>query len=179
MFKIKVSKEIIDHCENQLNQYNFGKRSTANGNREQQLTGLIGQSTIQHLFGLPLIDGSKGCDEGTDIVINGYKIDIKTMGRTTEVRPDFVNNFIALQAKFDTDIYIFCSFHKLQKELTVCGFCTKEHFFKKADFFKKGTTRTRSDKSSFTLFADLYEIKNTDLMPVNSFEELNNQLHSL
>jgi len=68
-----------------LTTHNFGHRYTANGNYEQQLTGIIGQSVVMEIFGLGFIDGSSGFDHGVDIYFEGLKIDVKTMGRTTDV----------------------------------------------------------------------------------------------
>lgn len=108
MFNIKVKKDIIDHCTNQINNFNFGRRGYADGTKAQQLTGIIGQSVLMELFDIGLIDGSLGFDYGVDIIYNGKIIDVKTMGRTTNVRNYYVNNFLAIQLKYNTDIYIFC-----------------------------------------------------------------------
>lgn len=172
MFKIPVPSRIIDHCKNQISKYNFGQRRIANGTPEQQLTGIIGQCVIMQLFGLDLIDGSTGCDDGTDISYKGLSVDVKTMGRTTDVRTYYVNNFLALQIKFNTDLYIFCSLNKVNNELTVCGWLPKIEFKQKAKFYPQGTYRTRSDGSKFRTFADLYEIPNSELNNVDSFDEL-------
>ncbi|MEQ3796393.1 hypothetical protein AAFP94_14490 [Flavobacteriaceae bacterium MJ-SS4] len=83
MFTIKVKEELIEYCKKQISNYNFGKRSQANGTPEQQLTGIIGQSVVMELFGLEKVDGRYGFDEGVDLVFNNKKIDVKTMGRTT------------------------------------------------------------------------------------------------
>jgi hypothetical protein len=93
MFKIQVSDSVIDHCKKQIANYNFGQRHTANGNPEQQLTGIIGQSVVMNLFGLENVNGEDGFDDGVDILFNNKKIDIKTMGRTTDVRRNYTNNF--------------------------------------------------------------------------------------
>lgn len=113
MFKVKVSQQLKTYCEQQGQIYNLGQRYTANGNPEQQLTGIIGQSVVMELFGEKWFDGKNGFDSGVDLVYANKKIDIKTMGRTTDVRKDYTNNFLALQDYFDTDIYIFCSYHKI------------------------------------------------------------------
>ncbi len=130
------------------------------------------------LLGFGYIDGSTGFDNGADIIYNNIIIDIKTMGRTTEVRDYYVNNFLAIQFKYNTDIYIFCSFNKINYNLTICGWISKNDFTKKAKLFKKGTKRFRSDGSSFNTFHDLYEINNSDLNNINNIEdfiiELNN-----
>ncbi len=178
MFVVKVKPEIIQHCQSQLEHYNFGQRSVANGNHEQQLTGIIGQCVVMEMFGQGYIDGSTGCDNGTDIDVMGYSVDVKTMGRTTDVRMNYVNNFIALQLKFSTQLFIFCSYHKIKKELTVCGWIPKVEFLEKASFFPKGSIRTRFDGSTFQTFADLYEIRNDLLNDVNSPESLKAQINN-
>lgn len=106
MIKILVSQHIISHCQQEISKHNFGKRFTANGTKEQQLTGIIGQSVVMNLFGLGLVDGGSGFDDGVDLVFDNKKIDVKTMGRTTDVRSSYTNNFLKLQDYFNTDIYI-------------------------------------------------------------------------
>ena len=99
MFKIQVRKELIDHCSLQVEQYNFGQRGYADGTKDQQLTGVIGQSQIAELFGEPWVTGEGGFDDGQDLLYKGLVIDVKTMGRTTDVRPYYVNNFVGLQKR--------------------------------------------------------------------------------
>lgn len=172
MFKIKVKDEILKHCQTQIEKYEFGKRCVANGNKEQQLTGIIGQSVVMEMFGQGYVDGSTGFDGGTDISFGGCSIDVKTMGRTTDVRYNYVNNFIALQQSLNTDIFIFCSYNKTNQELTVCGWIPKAEFLNKASFFPKGSTRYRNNGTSFQTFADLFEISNDLIYDVDSSEML-------
>ncbi len=176
MFDIYVSDEIIAYSKSLLKKYNFGKRGVADGNYSEQLTGLIGQCTIQKLLGLPLMTGEKGFDDGEDFVFAGKIIDVKTMGRTTAVRPYYVNNFIGLQKDYNTDIYIFCSLNKRNNILTVCGWVTKKQLFDRAQFYKKGAKRFRSDGSFFETKADLYEIKNELLNKVHSLNNLKKEI---
>ena len=102
---------------------------------------------------------------------------MKTMGRTTKVRRNYTNNFLKLQDYFKTDAYIFCSYHKKTQELTICGWISKKAFQQKRQFYPKGSTRTRTDSSTFKTFANLYEIDNVQLNDVSSFEDLKTQLH--
>lgn len=156
--------------------HNFGNRHTANGNQEQQSTGIIGQSAVMQAFGLGWVNGAGGFDDGVDLMINSKKVDVKTMGRTTDVKRNYTNNFLKLQDHYDTEIYIFCSYHKLKKEVTVCGWIDKQNFSVYRKLFPKGTTRTRTDGTNFTTFSDLYEIANIHLNDVNSIEDLRLQI---
>ena len=176
MFTVAVEHTLIEHCKTVLAKHNFGKRFTANGTKEQQLTGIIGQSVVMNFFDQGFVDGSSGFDEGVDLVFSNKTIDVKTMGRTTSVKPGYTNNFLKLQDYFKTDIYIFCSYNKKKQVLTVCGWISKDDFIKKRRFYPKGSIRTRFDKTTFTTFADLYEIDNTDLNNVNSVSDLKRQL---
>ena len=172
MFKLQISKEIKHHCRNQLQNYDFGKRKEANGNMREQLTGILGQCVLMEQFNVGLIDGKDGFDDGLDIEFKGLRIDVKTMGRTCEPKLNYVNNFIGLQMGHNTDLFIFCSLNKKTCEVTVCGWIPKSEFKKRANFYKKGTKRTRTDGTSFFTKADLYEIENSKLFDVNSVEEL-------
>ena len=173
MFKIKISQEIVNHCKDQIQKYNFGRRSFANGTPEQQYTGILGQCVLMELFGLPLIDGSEGCDNGQDINYKGLMIDVKTMGRKGDVFPNYVNNLMGVQYNnFHPDLYIFCSLNKTNGELTVCGWIPKIEVKRKADHFPIGSVRTRRDGTKFATKAELYEIPNRNLYDVNSFDEL-------
>lgn len=176
MFKVKVSQKIIAHCKQQIINYNFGKRRVANGTKEQQLTGIIGQSVVMELFGFGLIDGSTGFDDGVDLVYGNKKIDVKTMGRTTRVKKTYTNNFLKLQDYFSTQVYIFCSYNKRNYYLTICGWIDKASFIKNRKFYPKGCKRTRFDGTSFRTFSDLFEIDNKYLNDVSSIDDLKKQL---
>ena len=178
MFKMQVPQEIIDYCTQQTEQHNFGQRSTANGTKEQQRTGLIGQSMVMALFGAGQVSGEDGCDGGLDVLYAGRRIDVKTMGRTTSVQPHYTNNFLALQAAYKTDAYVFCSYNKNNCELTVCGWVTKDELAARRRFYPKGTIRQRSDGTTFETFADLYEIDNCNLHDVGTPYDLLYQLKS-
>lgn len=166
MFKVKVSDDIINHCNNQLELYNFGKRKEANGTKEQQLTGIIGQSVVMDIFEEGYVDGSLGFDGGIDLVFFDYKIDVKTMGRNCDAKSSYTNNFLKLQDSYDTDIYIFCSYNKLNQEVTICGWIDKKSFEKKRKYYPKGSIRNRTNGTSFETFSDLYEIDNNEINDV-------------
>jgi hypothetical protein len=176
MINLKVPKKLIEYCQNQIDTYDFGQRSEFNGDKEQQLTGIIGQSVVMFYFDLGFVDGSKGFDDGVDLVYSGVKIDVKTMGRKSNVKPYFTNNFVAFQDKFHPDAYIFCSYHKTLEEITICGWVSKEQFHEKRKFYPKGSIRTRGDGTEFTSGSDLYEIDMMDINDVFNFYDLKNQI---
>ena len=179
MFKIKANDQVLAYSQLEVDIYDFGKRKEANGTKEQQLTGVIGQNVVMQLFEQGYVDGSQGFDGGTDLVYNGQKIDVKTMGRTSEPRLEYVNNFIALQDYLETDIYIFCSYNKSSSVVTICGWIDKKTFKERRTFYPKGTIRTRANNTTFETKAALYEIENYKLNDVTSIEDLKKQLKNL
>ena len=176
MFSIQVSEDLIKYCEKCLEIRNFGKRTEANGSKEQQLTGIIGQSVVMDLFGLGYVNPYEGFDNGVDLEYSGFTIDVKTMGRSTKPRPEFTNNFIKFQDDFDTDIYIFCSLDKIENALTVCGWIGKDEFKLRRNEYKKGTIRKRNDGTTFELKTDSFEINNNQLNDVHSDLDLKLQI---
>lgn len=152
--------------------YNFGQRGLADGNETEQLTGMIGQTVMADLLNMDRPTGEGGFDEGVDFIINDKSVDVKTMTRTTDMRDYYVHNFIGYQRDYEVDYYIFLSYNKVNRGLTVCGYVDKDTFFERADFYPKGSKRYRSNGSFFYSKAPLYEIKQTDLFEVNNVEEL-------
>lgn len=171
MYTEKVSDEIIRYCKDQVEKYNFARRGYDDGDKEQQLTGVIGQCMIMKYFDVGLIDGTKGFDGGIDIIYHDKKIDVKTMGRNTKVEEWYTNNFHAAQDCFCPDIYIFCSYNKKTQELTICGYVTREEFIQRRKFIPKGMPRMKGG-TTFEFAYDMYEIDNTELNKINELCDL-------
>ena len=98
------------------------------------------------------------------------------MGRTSYPKDNYVNNLVGMQAKYDVDRYIFCSLHKKDKVLTICGWIDKDEFIDKAKFFGTGVERTRSDGTKLITKCDLYELENKYLVQSNTIDEFKKQL---
>jgi hypothetical protein len=150
-----------------LSTNNVGNRSKANGSKEEQYVGLLGEVKVKQLLNIDteLINGFDG---GFDLEYKNKRIDVKTMGRTVDVKPYYVNNFISYQKDFDCDIYIFCSLNKKTSNLTVCGWVTKNELLERSKFYEEGTVRTRTNQTTFILKAPTYEIQNNKLNHINT-----------
>ncbi len=172
MFDVKISPEQIQYAEYQVNTYDFGQRFDGNGDKRMQRTGIIGQTVFADLIGAPRPNGADGFDGGSDYVINGKKIDIKTMTRKCPVKDFYVHNFVGYQAQFEVDYYIFASFNTSNDVLSICGYVDKDTLFERAEFFPIGTMRTRSDGTQFQTRAPLYEIRQDALFQVNDLDSL-------
>lgn len=144
---------------------NLGNRGAFDGSPEQQYTGMLGENMLRISMGL-LPSWSIGFDGGHDLVINRVKVDVKTMGRSVDPKPDYVNNFVGYQKSLDTDMFVFCSINKTTNTFWICGMAAKQDFLKSASFFPKGSIRKRSDGTEFKTGSPLYEIRNDLLTPV-------------
>ena len=165
--RVKLSDDLKNKVWSYVNNNVVGKRGKADGSKQEAYVGLLGECAVHQIFkgNMKFADGFDG---GFDFEHKDLKIDVKTMGRTVDPKPDFVNNFIAYQKNLKADAFIFCSLNKRTYELTICGWITKEDLIEKAEKFTKGTVRERSDGSTFKLKAPTYEIKNTDLKPIET-----------
>jgi hypothetical protein len=160
--RITITEDEKNKVWDYLKTNNIGQRGDADGLKVHQYIGLLGEMKVHQAFGIPFEFG-QGFDGGFDMVLNDKKVDVKTMGRNVNMKPDYVHNFIGLQKHFKCDIYIFTSLNKKTSEVTICGWVTKEQLFERAEKFKKGTKRYRDDGTYTLLKATTYEIKNKDL----------------
>jgi len=165
---INIPKDLKLKCWNYLQKNNMGNRHSANGNKENQLVGLIGEVLTKKLFNIEhkFINGFDG---GYDFIYNENKTDVKTMGRNVNMKDDYVHHLIAFQKNFDCEIYIFNSINKRKNILQICGWVTKSQLLERSDFIPKGTERLRNNGTKFLLKTDGYFIKNNKL---NNIKEL-------
>ncbi len=173
MFEVKVPERIKKYCSDLVAHVNFGLRGFFDGTKKNQWVGMVGQNMILDLFGLPLVVGTTGFDNGVDLEYAGLKIDVKTMGKT---KPQVKNTYLVYpvesQKKYPTDIYLFVAFNTTNDVLTVCGWSDKEHFFKTALYSPVGTVEHRGDGTTFLSKAGMYKIHQSNLSSPGSVEDL-------
>ena len=172
MINIPISDELRDYAWKQVSIKNFGnRRSGFNGSKEKQYTGILGECILYQVIynRLPTYDSGSVI---ADIVVNDKTIDIKTMARNVDMKEFYVHNFVGYQKDSKHDILLFISNNKKTKVAQICGWLPKETFLQQANFFDKGSIRTRSDGTSFTTMAPLYEIENNKLHKITSIEDL-------
>ena len=172
MFSVPLDKNITDHVKWLCKYVNYGQRGEFDGSLRQQMIGLAGQCHVMDMMGFELPKVTHEADGGVDINYNGLTLDVKTMERKVEPKPNYVNNVVGLQSHYKTNAYIFCSLNTQNKMLTVCGWIDKPTFLDLATFTPKGQKRYRSDGSTFEAKADLYELENSSLNQLNSIQEL-------
>lgn len=158
--------------------HNFGQRGKGDGSRRMQAIGIMGQIMFADLLHHPRPTGENGFDGGYDFVIDGKRVDLKTMARTVDVKPHYVHNFVGWQLKYDCEYYVFASYNTEKNILSICGVIKKDDFLKKATYYNQGDKRYRDDGTFFLARTPLYEIGQSDLAPLNSLDDLHEYLQN-
>ena len=161
MIRLPIKRELYDYSKKLVEENNFGQRGKDDGSPKEQFIGILSENMVRQYLELPLIE-PKGFDGGYDIMYKNKKADIKSMNRTVDPKPFYINNVFDVQLKHESEAYIFTSLNTKKKNLSICGWVLKEDFKKRATFYAKGTVRMRG-KEPFALRADNWEIKNEDL----------------
>jgi len=167
MTSLEIPQSLKEFCWDILKNHSLGKRHSFNGSKEDQYIGLLGEYMTALILELP-VEFIEGFDGGYDLLYKGYKIDVKTMGRTVDPKPHYVNNFLGYQEDLDCDILMFTSINKKTSTYTLCGWIFKSEFLEKAKYFPIGAKRKRDDGSELTVQAPLYEITNNQLRTVQT-----------
>ena len=176
MFDIKITEYDIFKAKKEANEINKGKSITGrNGTKEEQITGNIAENKIVEI--LNVSKANKIIDDGYDIKINNKLIDVKCMGRKFKPKLDYVANFYPRQKEYKANYFLFTSYNKNLKILTVCGLIQKEKYFEKAKLIKKGTKRFRGQSPPFIIEDDLYELEYKYFTLIESLQELKNKLY--
>lgn len=169
--QIPVQQSLVEYCKFCLLFLNFGQRGRFDGNNEQQLAGMIGESVVKkYLTGqhARFHESQGGFDGGFDIRFKGMLIDVKTMTRTVDVREYFVNNVVKYQLRYKANHFVFASYNKNKNVLEVCGHIDKSRLIECGERFVKGSTRKRSDGSLMIVKEDLIEVRNDQLNNIST-----------
>ena len=105
---------------------NFGHRGEFDGDRRHQYAGMLGQTILADAFGLPRPVDLFRQDGGTDFVVGGKEVDLKTALRRTEFGRRWPVNLKASQFEFgDARVYLFASMLESDASLNVIGWIKK------------------------------------------------------
>lgn len=170
MIRLKITNEQIEYATYLVNNCNYGRRGKFDGNKSNQLVGMLAQTVLADYLKQPRPEASEGFDGGYDYIINNKKVDVKCMTRKGYMIGNYVHNLIGYQKNYDVDYYIFTSLNTTTNELEVCGVINKEQFFNLANLFEKGTVRYKG-KTAFILEAPTYELKQYKLHLVGNVND--------
>lgn len=171
MMITKITEDFKQEVWRKLQDVDLGKRGKADGSKQDQFVGMLGEITVKNLFKIKH-EWNNEFDGGYDLKLGNIKFDVKTMGRNVDPEPDYVFNILEFQKDLDSDAYIFCSLNKRTNMLHICGWIMKEDFFKKAEKYEKGKKRKRKDGTKMKLKANNFEIKIKDLKNFNELYQV-------
>ena len=165
--RIKLQQSTIKTVKDFLNGNSVANRGKFDGSKRNQAVGLACElEAHNYLLGYyPIL--KNGFDGGIDFVYKGLTIDVKSMERKGYVKDYYVNNFIRLQERYNTDVLLFCNYNNKERVVELCGWIYKKELNDKAKLYKAGELRTRSDGSTFELTVDNYEIGMNQLRSIN------------
>jgi hypothetical protein len=131
--------------------------SITNGNGN--LAGFLGEIAVQKIC-----DGKIIHSYDYDFILpDGRKVDVKTKRTTVPPREYYDCSVADFNTKQKCDIYVFVRIDIDEKMAWVLGFYEKEDYYANARFLKKGT---RDGDNNFVVKADCYNMKISDLKPM-------------
>ncbi len=158
MKKFKVSEATFKEAKRRFDDFPLINNSIRH--REGGLVGYIGEALVLHLKGGEIKD-----TYDYDVIDrNGVKIDVKTKERKVAPLPHYNCTVAAFNTKQKCDRYAFVNVLKDMKTAWYLGSISKEEFFKKAVFRKKGEFDPDSPPTrKFYFTADCYNVPASEL----------------
>jgi len=170
---VKPSEGATRWATELVSRVDLGRRGYADGTRDQQLAGALGQGVVQEGLGLGQPSLAQAPQGGFELDVAGCRVEVKTTGRWRgPMRGHYAHNIYAVQMDRPADAFVFCSHHRSEGEIVVCGWLRRDEVLALGTLFQAGTVRTRDNGTQFTFEADNYEVLNRDVHDVNSWEEL-------
>ena len=155
---------------------NLGQRKTWNGNKKKQFYGLLTQIVLTHKLGQPVLSVSE-FDNGIDIILNNYTIDVKTTLRNGNVEDFYPANLLDSQyrsKRYKNDYYIFCSYNVKENIIQILGILKKEDVKKVGKYFSDKDKSFNAKGEAIDAAVARWEIPISSLIPVNSIDDIKN-----
>jgi len=174
MIKLDFDQSMIDEAVKKAEELGSINNSITSG--RGNLAGYLAEIALTKYLDCKNISCDKGRDKyDYDLIKDGRKIDVKTKRRTVDPKPFFEVSIAGTSKHQKTDTYAFISITFKEKRgmgsqaqyygvesIWLCGFMSKEDYFDKAIFWKKGAV---DPSNGFKVHADMYN------MPISSLGE--------
>jgi hypothetical protein len=153
--QIKTIKISADQIERAKQLYTFTKLKGSITDGESNIFGALGEVVVYDYFkgrGFS-VDFKSTFDY--DLLIGGYRVDVKTKKTTVIPRNNYFCSIAAYNTRQNCDFYFFL---RINERFDVCyllGYIRKADFFNKATFNRKGDI----DKNGWTFKADCYNLQ--------------------
>ena len=167
MIKLDFNQSMIDEAVKKAEELGSINNSITSG--RGNLAGYLAEIALTKYLGCKNISCDKGRDKyDYDLIKDGRKIDVKTKRRTVDPKPFFEVSIAGTSKHQKTDTYAFISITFKEKRgmgskaqyygvesIWLCGFMSKEDYFDKAIFWKKGAV---DPSNGFKVHADMYNM---------------------
>lgn len=155
----------INITENQLERasvlYQFDELKNSITKGKSNIYGAIGEIVFYDHCLEKNYDTELIGDFEFDIILNGLKVDVKTKRTTVTPRPNYYCSVAAVNISQKCDYYIFVRVSEDKKVAYILGGETKDGFFSKASYFKKGDKDP--DKPEWIFKDDCYNLPISEL----------------
>lgn len=180
ILKLKIPDQLIVSANNSVPKKAYNKRSITDGQRN--VIGVLAELCTIHTFSIvnPTVYSGiryEPCHD-YDMTFNGVKVDIKTKQRTVPPKLDYDASIVAYSKDMQgCDAYMFTSITVEKgsgrfKDFYMIGLISKEEYFQKATFMKKGDPDggnmiyKNGQMVPFTIVEDCYNLKYSNLKSV-------------
>lgn len=162
---MKITKELIKYAEKKSKDMGTLNNSITTG--KGNIAGFIGEMIVLKKLKLGSDNLKSSISYDYDIIDNdGIKWDVKTKRRTVKPSPHYNCSVADFNTKQKCDRYIFTSLYNLEEGF-ILGWISKEDFYKKAKFYKKGEVDPQSPPNKlFKFTADCYNLEARHLNPL-------------
>jgi len=168
MIEVEVSKNMIEEAKQRNESFKdkYGNIGTHRLDKsKQRITGYLAEAAIRNVYGIEYSD-----DDSVDFKHNNKTIDSKAQGCNSTPKPYYAATLYEEQKKRDVDFYIFSRVKNDWKKVWICGFISKEDFFKKSKLIPAGTKN-----NNFTYDQSRFEISYNNLNNIKDLGKLLNE----
>lgn len=164
--EVAITGEMLDEAKkrNASFEKKYGNIGTHRINKsKQRMTGYLAEVAIKRLCGVEYSD-----EDSVDFKYNGVTLDSKAQGCNSKPKEYYVATLYEEQKARDVDLYIFSRVKNDWSKVWVCGFLSKEEFFKKSKLIPAGT-----ENNNFTYDQSRFEIEYSKLKSIKDLEKIN------
>jgi hypothetical protein len=155
MIEVNVTNEQLERAKDH---FAFGALNNSITEGEANIVGAIGEIVVFDYFSQTCsVDFTSTFD--FDMIVNGFKIDVKTRKSTAKPTSNFSIDIPAFNIEQKCDFFFFVYVLKTLKKAFLVGYIRPKDFFEIADFFVKGELNVRQ----WAYRCDTYTVKVKDL----------------
>lgn len=159
MIELNITPEQLERAKNL---YPFTALKSSINNGADNLIGALGEVLVSDYFKAKGYSVEEGSTFDYDMIINGFKVDVKSLRANTTPKDNYYIRIQATQIDQKTEFYFFCYIFNDYSKGFIAGFLKKEEFFKIAKFYEAGSIAPNS-KKGFKLKASSYIAYKKDL----------------